>query len=130
MEAIRVLYSENTFRFRQTRTIVELKATILSHRLLAIRSLHLDCPLETYWDEHWNCLHSMKYRWPYDVPFFLGGGVESHRRHDEPSESTSVAQSKQPTLVYSRLKVFDSHFPVNGISKGAAVQSRCRRSMK
>lgn len=49
-ESIGILYSDNILNFRQTRTITDFKATILPQRFEEIRSLHLGCPLEAFWD--------------------------------------------------------------------------------
>lgn len=68
-ESIDILYSENVLDVRQTRTIVDLKATIPTERLHSIRSLQLDCPLETEWINKtglWACPDM----WPTDISYF------------------------------------------------------------
>ena len=55
---------------RQTRTIVDLKATIPVKRLHSIRSLQLDCPLETFWVEDNLGLWAGPDNWPMDIATF------------------------------------------------------------
>ena len=65
-----MLYSENIFDFRQTRAIVDFKNTVLPQRLLAIRSLHLDCPIAIFQNNHMAWLDLIQHVWPYDVAGF------------------------------------------------------------
>lgn len=68
-ESIDILYSNNVLDFRQTRTIIDLKATIPTERLHSIRSLQLDCPLETEWINGIG-LWAYPHTWPKDISYF------------------------------------------------------------
>jgi len=63
-EAIDILYTENTFNVRKSRTVVELPGTILPHRFHSIRSLHID----TVFDYPWPQTTLPFPYWPPDVP--------------------------------------------------------------
>jgi hypothetical protein len=68
-ESIYILYSDNVLDCRQTRTIIDLKATVPTERLHSIRSLQLDCPLETEWiNDHE--LWAFPHPWPQDISYF------------------------------------------------------------
>lgn len=69
-ESIDILYSDNVLDFRQTRTIIDLKATIPTERLHSIRSVQLDCPLETEWLNDTDGLWAYPHTWPIDIPYF------------------------------------------------------------
>lgn len=68
-ESIDILYSDNVLYFRQTRTIVDLKATIPTERLHSIRSLQLDCPLDTEWLNDTDGLWAYPHTWPTDISY-------------------------------------------------------------
>lgn len=71
LESIDLLYSENILNFRQTRTVEEFKNAILPKRLLAVRSIHLEFPLDVTWSiesDGERTIDGCLALWPFDIP--------------------------------------------------------------
>ncbi|OJJ34570.1 hypothetical protein ASPWEDRAFT_70236 [Aspergillus wentii DTO 134E9] len=68
-EAIDVLYTDNVLNVRQTRTVADLPKAMLPHRFQAIRSLHIDVPVDFAFPN--DGFFSLEYSaWPLDVGEF------------------------------------------------------------